>query len=64
MLYEVSLSVLDLGNPAGAKLTLPDLLVMELPAILHGIDILVGMDVLLTMRFALDGPGRHFSLDF
>jgi hypothetical protein len=63
-LLEASVSVLDLGNPSGPKLVLPDLLVMEISATLPVFDVLIGLDVLLTARLFLDGPSRVFSLDF
>lgn len=63
-LFRVSVNVLDLRNPSGPKLLLPDVLVMELPNPLTNLEVLVGLDVLLTARLFLDGPGRVFTLDF
>jgi gag-polyprotein putative aspartyl protease len=60
-LYRVSLSVFDVN--AGPMMTLRDLLVSELTTALGDIDVLLGMDVLLTCKLLLDGPARHFSLD-
>ena len=63
-LFEVSVSILDLANPSAPMHVLPDLLVMELPAPLGQVDVLIGMDILLTTRFVLDGASRQFSLEF
>jgi hypothetical protein len=63
-LYDVSVNVLDLRVPSGPKLVLPDLRVMEVVATLPNFDVLIGLDVLLTARLLLDGPGRTFTLDF
>jgi hypothetical protein len=37
---------------------------MELPALLPGADVLIGLDVLLTCKLILDGPARQFTLEF
>lgn len=63
-LYEVSLSITDPGQAGSPWLTLPDLVVMELPTSLPDVDVLIGLDVLLTCRFLLDGPGRQLTFDF
>lgn len=63
-LFEVSVNVFDLSNLSGPKLILPTVMVMEVPAPLSNLDILIGLDVLLTARLFLDGPGRVFTLDF
>lgn len=63
-LFEASVNVLDLRNLSGPKLILPDVLVMELPNPLPNLDVLIGLDVLLTTRLLLDGPRREFSLEF
>lgn len=62
-LYKVSLHVLDLGNVGGPWFTQTSLLVMGLQAQLP-IDVLIGMDVLLTCKTLIDGPSRRFALDF
>jgi hypothetical protein len=41
----------------------PDLLVMELPSVLP-VDVLIGMDVLLTCKLVVDGPARQFTLEY
>lgn len=63
-LLRVSVNVLDLRNPSGPKLLLPDVLVMEPPNPLTNLEVLIGLDVLLTARLFIDGPGRVFTLDF
>ena len=63
-LFEVSLSVADLANLPGPMLVLPSLQVLEVPGTLPNLDVLIGMDVLLTARLLVDGPGRTFTLDF
>jgi len=63
-LFEVSLSIPPPGGAAGPLLVRPHLVVMELPHPIAGIDVLIGLDVLLTCRLLLDGPGRQFTLDF
>jgi hypothetical protein len=37
---------------------------MDPLAILPNLDVLIGLDVLLTARLLLDGPAREFILDF
>lgn len=61
-LFEVSLSITDPTHSPPAWLTVPHLLVMELPGNLPDVEVLIGLDVLLQYRMSLDGPGRHFSL--
>jgi hypothetical protein len=63
-LFEVSLGITDPNLPGGPWMTLPDLLVTELAAALADADVLVGLDVLLQCKLAIDGPARVFSLDF
>jgi hypothetical protein len=52
------------GNLPGAGLTLPDLEVMELPQPLSGVEVLIGMDVLMNCKLVLDGPAGQFTLEF
>jgi hypothetical protein len=63
-LFEVSMNVLDLGNPSGPKYVLPTLRIMELPTPLSNFDVLIALDVLLTVRLLLDGPAGRFTLEF
>jgi hypothetical protein len=61
-LFTVSLSITDPAQPGSPWLTQADLLVMELVTILPDADVLIGLDVLLEFKLALDGPGRRFTL--
>jgi uncharacterized membrane protein YagU involved in acid resistance len=63
-LCRVSLRLEGAQIPSSSWLMLHDLLVMELVTALPDADVLVGLDVLLTCQLHLDGPGRHFTLDF
>jgi hypothetical protein len=63
-LFEVSLSIPPASNVPGPMLTLRDLIVMEMPGPIPGIDVLIGMDVLLECKLLLDGPARQFSFEF
>ena len=63
-LFEVSVNVLDLRHPSGPKLILPTLRIMEPPNPMTNLDVLIGLDVLLTARLLLDGPRREFTLEF
>lgn len=60
----VSLSITDLGDPTAPWLTHPLLHVMELPVPLSGIELLLGLDVLLGCKLLVDGPARQFTLEF
>jgi hypothetical protein len=62
-LYRVSLHVRDAKAPTLPMLTLPSLLVMELPPG-PSCDVLIGMDVLLHCKLIVDGPGGAFSLEY
>lgn len=62
-LFEVSVSVMNLADPHTPMLVAPKLLAMELTTILPGLDVLIGMDILLTTRLILDGPNRQFSIE-
>jgi hypothetical protein len=63
-LYEVSLSIPPPQNLPGPLLTRSSLIVMELPLTIPGIDMLIGLDLLLECKLLLDGPGRWFTLEF
>ncbi|MBY0528366.1 MAG: hypothetical protein K2R98_33555 [Gemmataceae bacterium] len=45
-------------------LTRPDLLVMEMTHVIPGVEALIGLDVLLEIKLFLEGPTRHFTLEF
>ncbi|MGH7224753.1 MAG: hypothetical protein ACRELF_16140, partial [Gemmataceae bacterium] len=57
-LFETSVNVLDLRNVSGPKLILPVVVVMEIPSPFPNLDVMIGLDVLLTARLFLDGPRR------
>jgi hypothetical protein len=63
-LYEVSLSITNPIQPNSPWLTLANLQVTELKAVLADADVLIGLDVILQYRMIVDGPARFFSLDF
>jgi hypothetical protein len=63
-LFEVSLSIPPAGNVAGPMLTRRDLTVMEMPSPIPGVEVLIGMDVLLDCKLLLDGPARQLTLEF
>ncbi len=44
--------------------TARDLLVSELATVISDIDMLIGMDVLLSCKLLPDGPARQFTLEF
>jgi hypothetical protein len=62
-LYRASLHVRDAGAPTLPMLTMPSLLVMELPPG-PSCDVLIGMDVLRQCKLTVDGPGGFFTLEF
>jgi hypothetical protein len=62
-LYRISLGITDPSQPPGSPwVTQPDLLVTELAAALPGLDVLVGLDVLLECTLVLHGRAREFTL--
>jgi hypothetical protein len=63
-LYEVSLSITNPVQPNSPWLTLADLQVTELSAVLTDADVLIGLNVILQCRMIVDGPARFFSLNF
>jgi hypothetical protein len=63
-LYVVSLGIQDFALPAGPKLVEPTLVVMELPSAISGVDVLVGLDVLMKCQMILNGPAQQLILDF
>jgi hypothetical protein len=63
-LFRVSVSIPPRGNVAGPMLNEPNLKVMEMPAPIPGVEVLIGMDLLLNCRLIVDGPARQFSLEF
>lgn len=63
-LVEVSLSILGLTSLAGPPIVHPDLMAMELPQPIPGIDVIIGRDVILQHQLFVDGPAMQFSLSF
>jgi hypothetical protein len=63
-LFEVSVSIPPPGNVAGPRLTRRDLTVMELPSPIPGVEVPVGMDILLACKLLLDGPACQLTLEF
>jgi hypothetical protein len=63
-LFEVSLSIPPPGGAAGPMLTRRDLTVMEMPSPIPGVEVLIGLDILLDCKLLLDGPARQFMLEF
>ena len=63
-LFSVSLSIRDFGNPASPMLVFPTLDVMEFPVALPNVDVLIGLDVLRTIRLVVDGPAGVFTLEW
>jgi hypothetical protein len=63
-LFEVSLSIPPPGNVLGPMLTRRDLIVMEVPSPIPGVEVLIGLDILLDCKMLLDGPARQFTLEF
>jgi hypothetical protein len=63
-IFSVSLSITDFGNPASPMLTFPTLLVMEGPAPWPNVDVLIGLDIVRTIRLVVDGPGGTFTLEW
>ena len=63
-LFEVSVSVPPPGNLPGPMLTRHDLTVMEMPSPIPGVEVLIGLDILLNCKLVLEGPARRFTLDF
>jgi hypothetical protein len=62
--FNVSVGIRKLADPAGPELVEANLLVMELTTALPQIDVLIGLDLLLGYRFLLHGPARQFALKF
>ena len=62
-LYRVSLHILDARQVGLPWLSYPSLLIMEL-ARGFPFEVLIGLDVLLTCKMLVDGPGGTFTLEF
>ncbi len=60
-LFEISL-VIPGSDPTVLLVVRPQLLVMELTAVIPDVDLLLGRDVLDECLFFYDGPGKQFIL--
>jgi hypothetical protein len=57
--------LLDTGTDVTAVVPChSDMLVTELAALLPDVDVLIGLDMLLTCKLLVDGPARQFTLEF
>lgn len=45
-------------------LTIPDLMIMELPQPIPNVDVLIGLDVLDRSKTILDGPRQLLTIEF
>ena len=62
-LFKVTLLILDPSQPHLPWLVRSDVMVMELPPGAP-VEVVIGMDVLLTCRMLLDGPALLLTLEF
>jgi hypothetical protein len=62
-LYRVSLHICDAQQLTLPWFSHPSVLVMDLPPWVT-CELLIGMDVLLTCKTIVDGPGGHFTIEF
>jgi hypothetical protein len=60
--YEVSLTIADKAAPAGPTYSPPDVSVIHLDA--AGVDVLIGLDLLMACRLVIDGRAGLFTLEF
>ena len=60
--YEVSLTIAVKAAPSGAVYSPPNVSVIHLDAV--GVDVLIGLDLLMSCRLVLDGPAGLFTLEF
>ena len=60
--YEISLTIADKSASTGPTFAPPDVSVIHLEAV--GVDVLIGLDLLVSCRLVLDGPARLFTLEF
>jgi hypothetical protein len=63
-LFEVSVGITDFARAGSPELVEAHLLVMELTSPPHGLDVLIGLDIMLGCRMVLAGPARQFTLEF
>jgi hypothetical protein len=62
-IYEISLSILP-ATGSGPTFTAPRLMATELLHAAPGVEVLVGLDVILQGVLNIDGPNRVFSFTF
>ena len=62
--YRVSFSIPSCQNLSGPILTRADMKVMELATPLPGVEMLIGMDLVLTVKTTVDGPAGQFTIEF
>ena len=60
--YEVSLTIADKSAPGRPTYSPPDVSVIHMEAV--GVDVLIGLDLLVACRLVIDGPARLFTLEF
>jgi hypothetical protein len=60
--YEISLTIADKTAPAGPTYSPPHVSVMHLDA--AGVDVLIGLDLLMACRLVIDGRAGLFTLEF
>ena len=62
--FEMSLSITDPAAVGAPMFVHPYLTVTELPYPPAGLDVLIGLDVILEGRLLIDGATRSFTLEF
>jgi hypothetical protein len=62
-LFNVSLSISSHQPTAGPMLTWADVIVLELPNPPPGVDVLIGMDLIQSIKLTIDGPASQFTLE-
>ena len=60
--YEVSFTIADKPAKGGPTYSPPDVSVIHLEAV--GVDVLIGLDLLVACRLVVDGPAGLFTLEF
>ena len=60
--YEVSFTIADKSAPGRPTYSPPDVSVIHIEAV--GVDVLIGLDLLVACRLVVDGPARLFTLEF
>ena len=60
--YDVSFTIADKPAKSGPTYSPPDVSVIHMEAV--GVDVLIGLDLLVACRLVVDGPARLFTLEF